>query len=201
MIGKTIDEFIAELGSRVPVPGGGSVAALNLSLAGALLEMVINLSLNKKGLEEFTGPLNNFLVSVSAITREAKGEIKKDGEAFTALMELYKSGEKESEKKDKALISAAAPGMSVIENSLALAGYALQLLPISNKQVISDIGVSVANIRAAAQSAFANVLINIKNVSDAELRQSMGDKSRALLNDIEQLCNEISAEILKYLGN
>ena len=37
---KTVREFINELGSNSPVPGGGSVAALAASLASGLGSMV-----------------------------------------------------------------------------------------------------------------------------------------------------------------
>jgi len=35
-------EFIRDLGSSAPAPGGGSVAAMNGAMAAALIEMVVN---------------------------------------------------------------------------------------------------------------------------------------------------------------
>lgn len=45
---KTVREFIGELGSNSPAPGGGSVAALCASLSSALSSMVFNLTVGKK---------------------------------------------------------------------------------------------------------------------------------------------------------
>ena len=38
-------EFIRDLGSSAPAPGGGSVAAMNGAMAVALIEMVANLTI------------------------------------------------------------------------------------------------------------------------------------------------------------
>ncbi len=51
---KTVREFINELGSNSPAPGGGSVAALGASLASALGSMVFNLTVGKKVYNEYS---------------------------------------------------------------------------------------------------------------------------------------------------
>ena len=57
----SLESYIEKLASKNPVPGGGGVAALNLSLGAALLEMVINLSIGKKSLIQFTEQLESYL--------------------------------------------------------------------------------------------------------------------------------------------
>ena len=53
MINKqTIERFQIELGSKNPTPGGGVVAALAGSFAASLIEMVCNLTIDKKGYEK-----------------------------------------------------------------------------------------------------------------------------------------------------
>ena len=51
---KTVREFINELGSNSPAPGGGSVAALAASLASGLGAMVFNLTVGKKMYNEYS---------------------------------------------------------------------------------------------------------------------------------------------------
>ena len=47
----TIEAFLAATAARHPTPGGGSVSALTGALAAAMGEMVLNYSVNKKGLD------------------------------------------------------------------------------------------------------------------------------------------------------
>ena len=44
----TIKGFLAETAGNAPVPGGGSISALNGAIATALTEMVANLTIGKK---------------------------------------------------------------------------------------------------------------------------------------------------------
>ena len=49
----TIHEFIGQLGSGTPVPGGGSTSALSGALGIALIAMVANLTIGKPKYAEF----------------------------------------------------------------------------------------------------------------------------------------------------
>ena len=44
----TIKDFLAETAGSAPVPGGGSISALNGAIAAALTEMVAHLTVGKK---------------------------------------------------------------------------------------------------------------------------------------------------------
>lgn len=48
----TVKDFLNKLAGSDPVPGGGSVAALNGALASALAAMVANLTLGKKNMKK-----------------------------------------------------------------------------------------------------------------------------------------------------
>ena len=48
----SIEEFIEDLSSDSPAPGGGSVAGLVAALSGSLNSMVYSLTVNKKAFEE-----------------------------------------------------------------------------------------------------------------------------------------------------
>ena len=51
----SVREFLDQTASSAPVPGGGSIAAVTAASAAALIEMVINLTIDKKGYEEVQG--------------------------------------------------------------------------------------------------------------------------------------------------
>lgn len=48
----TVKEFLDKVAGSDPVPGGGSIAALNGAVASALTAMVAGLTVGKKGYEE-----------------------------------------------------------------------------------------------------------------------------------------------------
>ena len=52
LVDKPVTNFLDELASNAPAPGGGSVAALGGALGAALVSMVCNLTLGKKGYDD-----------------------------------------------------------------------------------------------------------------------------------------------------
>ena len=51
LVDLTVKEFLNKVAGSDPVPGGGSIAALNGAIASALAAMVANLTIGKKGYE------------------------------------------------------------------------------------------------------------------------------------------------------
>ena len=49
----TVKDFLDKVACSDPVPGGGSIAALNGALASSLSTMVARLTVGKKGYEDF----------------------------------------------------------------------------------------------------------------------------------------------------
>lgn len=186
----SLESFIEKLASKSPVPGGGGVAALNLSLGAALLEMVINLSLGKKNLLQFTEQLESYLKQIDSIRIGALELIQKDADVFLELMELYQNKTDDPEQLDPALIKASQSGRDILVHCLLLAEFARDLISISNKNVSSDIGVAVANIIAAAQSAQSNILINTKFLKDLALKIEVEEETKNRSEKIFELCRE-----------
>lgn len=48
LVNLSVKDFLAKTAGSDPVPGGGSIAALNAAIASALTEMVANLTIGKK---------------------------------------------------------------------------------------------------------------------------------------------------------
>ena len=87
---KTVREFINELGSNSPAPGGGSVAALGASLSAALGAMVFNLTVGKKAYNEFSSEdkmlVDESLQKCTLLENDFLDLMNKDTEAFLVLM-------------------------------------------------------------------------------------------------------------------
>ena len=52
---QTLEEFLNDVGSKNPTPGGGSVSAVSGAIAASLVEMVCNLTIGKKNYEKIVG--------------------------------------------------------------------------------------------------------------------------------------------------
>ena len=98
-----IDEFLEDLSSSSPSPGGGSVAGLVAALSGSLNSMVYSLTVNKKSFESLDGETKKTVLDF----KEASGKfIKKsmelmelDREYFNKLMDCYKLPKDSDEEK------------------------------------------------------------------------------------------------------
>ena len=65
----TIKDFLAETAGSAPVPGGGSISALNGAIAAALTEMVAHLTVGKKKYAEVEGQMKT-IATEAAMIRE-----------------------------------------------------------------------------------------------------------------------------------
>ena len=59
LVDLTVKEFLNKVAGSDPVPGGGSIAALNGAVASALAAMVANLTIGKKNYEEHEELMNH----------------------------------------------------------------------------------------------------------------------------------------------
>ncbi len=90
----TVKDFIDELGSNSPAPGGGSVSALSASIASSLVTMVLNLTIGKKEYMEYEDFIKDEIVKSLNYGENYKKEfldlMEKDTSAFLSLMDAFK---------------------------------------------------------------------------------------------------------------
>src|SRR5919202_4250965 len=82
-----IDAFLEELSSAAPVPGGGSVAALETSIAAALLAMVANLTIGKKRYEQVQDDIVHIRERALMLQRDARSLVDEDAQAYSRVSE------------------------------------------------------------------------------------------------------------------
>ena len=190
---KTVREFINELGSNSPAPGGGSVAALGASLASALSAMVFNLTVGKKMYNESSDG-DKMLIDKTleeCLKQEEKflELMNKDTEAFLVLMSAFKlPKETEEEKKVRSLkIKEGNQGalevpLSVAEEAYKIYEYVKIAAKLGNKNAISDAGVSALMLQAAIESALLNVKINLSSIKDETYKDEIKARCEELIN-------------------
>ena len=95
----TIKEFINKVISNDPVPGGGSVSALNGALAAALSAMVANLTIGRKKYVE----VNDLMVELSArfekLSQKLIEDVDRDSDAYNRVFAAFKMPKETDEEK------------------------------------------------------------------------------------------------------
>ena len=185
---KPVTAFLDELASDAPAPGGGSVAALSGALGAALVSMVCNLTLGKKGYDEVQDDIKDLLAKSEALREKLTGLLEEDVKAYTGYSKAAKmprGTDEEKAERQKVMQSALKVATDV---PLAIAEAAVEVMDLcmpaaekGNKWAVSDAGVAVLMAEAALRSAALNVLINLGTLKDEEFVADRRAKLDALL--------------------
>jgi formiminotetrahydrofolate cyclodeaminase len=205
---KSVRNFINELGSNSPAPGGGSVAALGSSLATALGAMVFNLTVGKKLYNEYSPEdkirVDNSLEQCLAQKDKFLDLMNQDTEVFLILMSAFKlPKESDAEKKIRSLkiqegyIAALEIPLEVAVQSYEIYKYVMTAAKLGNKNAISDAGVAALMLQASIESAILNVKINLTSIKDETYKveiklrcQELVDQGRVKRDEILSIVNE-----------
>ncbi|MFN4112289.1 MAG: cyclodeaminase/cyclohydrolase family protein [Ignavibacteria bacterium] len=203
---KSLQNFIDEISSSSPTPGGGSVSAFCGVLGVSLGLMVCNLTIGKKKYEsvqeeifEIKNQLENF--------REKFIELyDRDSQAFDKVMEVFKLPKETNEEKSKrteaiesAIIKATEVPIDVIKTSLDALNHLIKLSEIGNQNSLSDAGVAIQLMKSCAEGAMLNVLINTKSLNDRNRAMNLILNAAQALTEVEKKSDEALSSIKKKL--
>lgn len=199
---KTID-FINQVDSNSPAPGGGSVSALISGLGVSLARMVGHLTMPKKKFEKLDKDIKvkfeNHLSHLKIIKDELIILVDKDTEAFNDIMCAYKISKDNPEKRSQAIEEATMKAIEVPYRVSMISLKALGLLPFvltyGNKQTISDLGVAALALASGIEGALLNVLVNLPGISDDDIKSFYMKEYEHIINKT----NLIKTDILKYI--
>jgi formiminotetrahydrofolate cyclodeaminase len=197
-----ITEYLAKAAAGTAVPGGGSVAALNASLAAGLTEMVANLTIGKKGYEAVEEEMRDITRETTALKEKLITAIDRDAEAYSEVMAAFKlpratDPEKELRKLEiqKALKHAALVPLEVASHAVQVLDLAGRAVDSGNKNAVTDGVVAAMNARTSALAALYNVKINLGSIEDDEFVKKLTRE----INDLEQQAKAREQKILTSL--
>ena len=129
---KKISEFLEDLGSRSPVPGGGSAAALAGALGASLLSMVAHFTLGKKGYEKVGKEMKRFLFESYRLRERLGRLVDEDIERYLEVTRSQRLAKflTKNESKQKVLAFALRRALA---SSLAICKASHQGLLLSNQ--------------------------------------------------------------------
>jgi len=193
MMKMTIEEFLKELASDSPAPGGGSVAALGGALGAALVAMVARLTVGKEKYKDQWACMEELARKADNLRDEFLALMDEDTAAFNDFMDAMRLPKNSDEEKTKrnsamqeALKQAALVPMKTLRACLELAGYAKQAVERGNLNAITDGGTALLLSSSSGKAAAYNVRINLAGVKD----QDFCEKTKL---ELERLMKEIDA--------
>ncbi len=198
----SIRDFVDELSSDSPAPGGGSVSALAASMGAALAAMVAVLSHTKKGFESKHDQLDTIATHAQTLKDQLLGAVDADTAAFERLLEAMRMP-KDDAARDEAIADATVAATEVPLGVLQCCPEVIELCRevarIGLQASLSDAGVGAQMARAAAAGAYQNVCINLANLASGERRAGLLQRADAGWLEAQQLHQIAEKEILVKL--
>jgi glutamate formiminotransferase/formiminotetrahydrofolate cyclodeaminase len=198
----TLREFVDELSSESPAPGGGSVSAYAASMASGLASMVAVLSHTKKGFEEKQPDLDRIAVRTQELKDRMLTAVDADTDAFDALLDAMRMPKATAEEQAArntgladATVGAAEIPLGVLESCPEIIELNREIARIGLQASLSDAGVGAQMARAAGAGAYQNVCINLAGLKD-ERRGLLLARADAAWERTKVLHAEAEEEIL-----
>ena len=118
-----MEQFLKELASKEPTPGGGGASALLGSVSASLCSMVANLTTGKKKYAQYQEDIERILKEMETGIWKIHSFIEKDAVAFAPLAQAYSIPKDQPDREqilEKALLDAAVLPMELTETLYAL---------------------------------------------------------------------------------
>jgi methenyltetrahydrofolate cyclohydrolase len=172
---NSIEKFLDDLASAAPTPGGGSAAAVMGATGAALVSMVCNVTLGKKGQEAVVSEMRAILAESEKLRAKLTVMAADDIAAFDGLMAAYRMPKSSEEEKMQRTAAIQVGLLAATRTPLECARACAQVIALAARAgqhgysgVISDAGVGVLAAHAALRSAALNVYINAPALQDRD---------------------------------
>ena len=184
LVDLTIKDFLAETAGNAPVPGGGSISALNGAIATALTEMVANLTIGKKKYADVEGQMKTIATEAALIRERLIRDIDRDSEAYDrvfAAFKLPKETEEQIAERSRtiqdAIKEAAMVPMQVAEEVASVMETIIYVAHKGNRNAVTDACVAMMTARTCVLGALLNVRINLGSIKDEVFVERMKVKA------------------------
>ncbi len=188
MMNGSCRDFIGALSAAQPVPGGGGAAAFGGALGVALTNMLANYTIGKKKYADVEPEVKMLLERSMVIQERLLTLVQEDALCFEPLSRCYglPSATEEEKSYKKEMLSRESKNACVVPYEVAvLAVEALEissrLAEIGSRLVLSDVGCGAVFLRAALESAWLNVVINLGTITEEDWAREKRRSIDALL--------------------
>lgn len=206
LVDLTIKEFLGKVAASDPVPGGGSVSALNGAVASALATMVTGLTIGKKGYEAH----EELMRLLQCLAQEQQAcfltDIDRDSAAYNRVFDCFKLPKTTDEEKAvrSAVIQEATKLATLVPMQIARRAYELMnviadVARLGNRNAVTDACVAMMTARSSVLGALMNVRINLGSLKDKafveQLQAEADELERATYQKEKELLDAVNQEL------
>ena len=188
----SLKEFLAKTAGSDPVPGGGSISALNGAIASALAEMLANLTIGKKKYEDVEGWMKETAGKMAENQPKFVNDIDRDSDAYNLVFDAFKLPKDTDEQKaarsakiHEATKVAAQVPMEVAERAFNMLDTIAETARKGNQNAVTDGCVAMMACRTAVLGAILNVRINLGSL-----------KEEAVVKEYTEKCDRMEREAM-----
>ena len=180
----TIKDFISKVISNDPVPGGGSVSALNGALAAALSAMVANLTVGRKKYVEVNDLMQELSARFEKLSQKLTEDVDRDSDAYNRVFAAFKLPKETDEEKQVRSEAIQRETKYAAQVPMEVARAVYEVLPQidaiaqkGNSNAVTDACVSMMCARTAILGALLNVRINLTSIKDEAFVNAMREEA------------------------
>ena len=206
LIDASINEFSEVLASDAPAPGGGSTAALEGALGASLIGMVASLSVGRNKYAEYESFMRDAIKRAEVQRTKMLDIIDRDTEAYNlayAVFSMPKDTEEQTAARKAAMQTAlktcTLTPFELIDCAVKTLELASEMVGKYNINAISDLGVAVLSLKASAQGAWLNMLVNLDGLHDEGFVTEYRKSGSELVVKAAELADNIYTDVLSTL--
>ena len=201
------NEFLDQLASATPTPGGGSAAAHTAAAGAALVAMVARLTIGKKKYVDVQSRMAELIDEAEQLRAELTDAVEADSRAFDKVMAAFKLPKNTDDEQQarvqaiqEATINAARLPLSAAKSALQVMKCALEAASLGNTNAISDAASGFFLAKAGLQGSSLNVRINTISIHDQQLVKSLLSEVKDLSNQAIELEMQINKVLIERGG-
>ncbi|MGB9793651.1 cyclodeaminase/cyclohydrolase family protein [Caldisericum exile] len=197
-----LKEFIEELSSSNPTPGGGAASAIVGAFGFALVSMVLSIR-QKKNPDAETELLIKDAKEKLNLLIELSSKDAKAFDHFMEALELPKESEEQKEIRKRKIQEALKEStivpfevINVLYEGSKMLNKVKELCP---KSAISDLYTAIGFFEASFEGAKSNVLINLQSVKDEKFVLDINSKLSVIESELKSRFYTLKDEIYSTL--
>jgi formiminotetrahydrofolate cyclodeaminase len=194
---QPMGDFLGELAARLPAPGAGAVAALEAALAASLVAMVGRFTTD----EEHARVVREIVAAADSRRNACLEAAAEDEKAFAAVADAMKMPQGTAEEQESrrrtlagAQLAAAQPPRAILQSAAELVSLAERVLPIANRNLVSDVAAATAAARAAATTALLAVETNLLELDEEHTAADL-DAAAATAEDVARRADAVEVAV------
>ncbi len=192
----TVEDFLRELASDSPTPGGGSAAALAGAVGASLCVMVARLTLGKETYRDSWQEMESLAAEAEKHAARLRELVDEDAQAYASVVVARRMLRGTAEERSarsaavaEAVLRSVQGPLETLEILRGLAACPRQAVERGNPSCLTDAGSAAQMVRAAAMAAAYNVRVNLPDIADADTRERLRFRAAEALAAV---CGEIA---------